>query len=555
MMQIYDRVLVSGSAATLLVLTGIVAFLLAVMGGLDVLRARLLVRAGGKLEERLGERVLDAAFKRSLASGGLAETKSLRDLETLRRFLAGNGMVGFLDAPWTPIFFLVVYLLHPLIGLVGLSGALLLVALTAVNEWLTRAPLEEANAKANRAQAFLDGSLRNVEVLQAMGMLPAFRRLWLGQRQAVISLQSSASDFAGGFLGASKTVRLLLQAAVLGTGAWLAINQQITAGTIIAGSILVARALAPIEQLIGGWKQFVAARQAHNDLRELLESLPDRPQRMKLPTPRGNLQIERLVVVPPGGKEPAIRDMNLTLPAGKALGIVGPSGAGKSSLARTIVGAWEPTKGIVRLDGAEVHSWDAAELGPHIGYLPQDVELFEGTVADNIARFGELKSEKIVEAARAADVHDMILRLPQGYNTPVGLAGARLSAGQRQRVGLARALYGHPRLVVLDEPNSNLDEAGDQALAQAIETLKSKGATVILISHRPGALRTVDYILSLNAGRVEWLGEYSPSVAPLSATQDASPENAVRVAQRQMAARAAQAQSEASRFRQERPRL
>ena len=389
----------------------------------------------------------------------------------------------------------------------------LLFGLALINEAVTKKPLEAANKNAVIAAGAIDSSMRNAEVLEAMGMFGNFRDRWAVRREEILRLQAIASDRAEVIMGLTKYIRLLLQTAILGGGAWLAIHEQISPGLIIAGSIMMGRALAPVEQAIGTWKQFVGARIAHRRLTELLNRIPKHQERTALPRPTGDLKVETVVVVPPGSTAPTLSRVSFDLAAGQILGVIGPSGAGKSTLARLLVGAWRPYAGTVRVDGADLHNWDPEARGDFMGYLPQDVELFDGSVAENIARFGEMDSEAIVTAAKRAGVHDMILRLPQGYDTPIGTGGCALSGGQRQRIGLARAVYGGPCLVILDEPNSNLDDDGESALVHAISELKRSGTTVVIISHRPSILGVTDQILVLAEGTVRMFGNRAEVLA------------------------------------------
>ena len=515
MMQVYNRVLPSQSEETLVVLTLLACGMLGVMGLLEFVRARILVRVSGQLDLRLSGRVLSAIFRSSLQSprGGV---QGLRDFDTVRQFLAGTGTFAFFDAPWTPIIIAVVFLFHPLLGVIATLGALVLFGLAIANELATRRPLQEANRHSVGVNGFIESSLRNAEVLQAMGMFANLRRSWADRRVELLRLQSLASDRAGAISAITKSLRLLLQIALLGAGAHLAIYGEITPGVIIATSILVGRALAPVEMAIGTWKQFVSARTSYARLNKLLAEQPEPAVSTSLPRPKGDLLVENLTAVPPGAGAPTLRQISFPLAAGQVLGVVGPSGAGKSTLARLIVGAWRPFSGKVRLDGADIHNWNRDELGPYIGYLPQDVELFDGTVSENIARFGELDSAKIVAAAKRAGVHEMILRLPSGYDAPIGPGGCVLSGGQRQRIGLARAIFGDPALVVLDEPNSNLDEDGENALTNAIMDLKDAGTTVVIVSHRPSILGTMDQILVLADGVVRAFGSRSEVLARLA---------------------------------------
>jgi PrtD family type I secretion system ABC transporter len=507
MLQVYDRVLGSRSESTLVALSILAASMLVVMGVLDWVRSRVLVRAGAKLDQRVGERVFSAVFAQTLRAPSGPRSQYLHDLDGLRQFLTGAAPFAFFDAPWLPVYLFVVALLHPLLGAVAAVGALILITLAVVNEWLIREPLEAANVDSIAASSFAESALRNAEVLEALGMMGGIRGRWLGRHGRALARQAIASDRAGTLAAASKATRVLLQVAILGTGAVLAIQQIITPGAMIAASILGARALAPVEQAIGNWRTFVLARSAYRRLRELLEENPAREPRMALPAPKGRLAVERLVAAPPGADKPVLRDVSFALEPGEALGVIGPTASGKSTLARHLVGVWKPAHGSVRLDGASLSDWNRPELGRYVGYLPQDVELFEGTVAENIARFmDQPEAKRIVRAAQRAGAHEMILGLAQGYDTPIGVGGAKLSAGQRQRVGLARALFGDPVLVVLDEPNANLDIEGDQALTGAIADLKREGSTVIVIAHRPAAIAAVDKILVLRDGGIGAFG-------------------------------------------------
>jgi PrtD family type I secretion system ABC transporter len=513
MMQVYDRVLHSRSEATLLMLTLITVGLLGVMALLEVIRSRILVRVGGRLDQQLSERILSAQFQASLHRIGSNPGQASRDFDTVRQFLTGAGIFAFFDAPWTPLILALMFMFHPVLGLIALCGGIALFTLALVNEAVTKKPLEAANRNAVVASGAIDSSMRNAEVLEAMGMFGNFRNRWAGRREEILRLQAIASDRAGVIMGLTKFIRLLLQTAILGGGAWLAIHEQISPGLIIAGSIMMGRALAPVEQAIGTWKQFVGARIAHRRLHELLSRIPQQQERTSLPRPIGELKVESVVVVPPGSNAPTLSRVSFDLSAGEVLGVIGPSGAGKSTLARLLVGAWRPYAGTVRVDGADLHNWDPEARGDFMGYLPQDVELFDGSVAENIARFGEMDSEAIVTAAKRADVHDMILRLPQGYDTPIGTGGCALSGGQRQRIGLARAVFGGPCLVILDEPNSNLDDEGESALVHAITELKRTGTTVIIISHRPSILGVTDKIVVLAEGAVRMFGNRAEVLA------------------------------------------
>ena len=517
MLQVYDRVLASRSEPTLIVLTILAGGLLLVMGGLDLIRSRVLVRVGVKMDALLNARVFSAVFAQTLRGGRGQRAQALRDLDSLRQFLTGPGPFAFFDAPWAPLYLVVVFLFHPILGFVALAGAVVLFSMAVVNEVVTRRPLQLANAQAIAANGFAEASLRNAEVLEALGMLSAIRKRWTAQHCQGLELQATASDRAATLTAWSKAIRISLQVAILGAGAALAIQQIITPGVMIAASILMGRALAPVEQAIGQWRHFVGARQAYRRLTELLQAVPEQEERLTLPKPEGRLAVEQLIAAAPGLQKPVLKGVTFELEPGQALGVIGPSASGKSTLARNLVGVWAPQSGAVRLDGAEVQGWDAEQLGPYLGYLPQDVELFAGSVAENISRFSaEASPEAVVAAARAAGVHDMILQLDKGYDSEIGEQGCVLSGGQRQRVGLARALYGEPALVVLDEPNASLDAAGDEALTQAILGLKARGATVVVMAHRPSAIAAVDKLLMLRDGRVEAFGPKEEVIAKVT---------------------------------------
>jgi PrtD family type I secretion system ABC transporter len=500
MMQIYNRVLPSRSESTLIMLTALVVFALAALATLEAVRALVFVRIGGTVERDLNELVLDSSFSHMLSQYSTTYDHALRDFDTLRQFVWSAMPANLLDMLWVPLFVLCVFLLHPVLGLIALGGASALVIFGVLHNTATRAQLQEAGRLNRGLSSVIERSLRHGQTLQAMGMLEHFKRRWIRERGRVIHLQATAADRSGIFAGVTKSVRILLQTALLGFGALLAINDEVSAGVIVAASMLMSRALAPVEATIGGWRQCLAAHGAFVRLNRLLTSTPPPPRRMRLPTPRGALQLEDVVVWPPGRGEPTLSHVSITLAPGEVLGVVGSSGSGKSTLARVAIGAWRPHSGKVRLDGAEIESYGRDELGPYLGYLPQEVELFEGTVAENIARFGDLDALSVVEAARRSGVHEMILGLPDGYETQLGPNGCVLSGGQRQRIGLARAIYRTPVLVVLDEPNANLDSAGEEALIGAVQALKDLGSTVILVSHRPKVLRDVDRILMLKGG-------------------------------------------------------
>ena len=504
MLQVFDRVLASRSSETLLVLTVAAVVALVVMALLEVVRARLLALSGAAVDRSLGPRVLDGLLAQTARLSGGAYLNGLRDVNTLRSFLGGAGLTALFDAPWLPIFLLVIFLFHPVLGLVSLIGALVMVTLAVLNERLTRAPLERFQAEARRAGRFIDMNVRNAEVVNALGMLPAVTERWAKLNDAALAEQMRASSIGGMLTGWTKFARQAIQLAMLAAGAYLVVAQDATAGVMIAGTVLLGRALAPVEALVAGWRHLVEARNAWHRLHELLSANPPADPGTELPTPEGRVELESVFFRLQD--KVILRGVSFKLAAGEALGLIGPSASGKSTLARLIVGVWRSSSGVVRLDGADVAAWPRERLGPHIGYLPQDVELFSGTVAENIARLGTPDATEVVRAAQRAHVHDLILRLPKGYDTEIGEAGQSLSPGQRQRIALARALYGKPRLVVLDEPNANLDHEGEEALLRTLEFLKADGVTVVVIAHRPSLLRNVDKMLVLSDGALAGFG-------------------------------------------------
>lgn len=507
MLQVYDRVVGAGSESTLVMLTLILVLLLATMGSLEWVRSRIMVRISTRLDILLGGRLYDASFKQALYSGGMnASAQPLNDMTGLRQFLTGSGLFAFFDAPWLPIYLTVMFLFHPWYGWFTLICAIILVALAYANDRLTNQALKDANKENLAATAYTNKNLRNAEVVASMGMLPQLRRRWQEKNNRVLELQGVASDSAGSISAFSKTFRTLVQSLILALGAYLTLEHQISSGMMAAGSILLGRALAPIDLIIGTWKGFITAHGQYNRLNDMLQKIAAEPERMSLPAPHGEVSAEALVVTPPGAQQPVIRGMSFRVEPGESVGIIGPSGAGKSTLARALLGIWPATHGKVRLDGADIFSWKRDELGPHIGYLPQDIELFEGTISENIARFSAIDPTAVVEAARIAGVHELILRLPQGYDTVIGASGGTLSGGQRQRIGLARAVYGKPKLMVLDEPNSNLDDQGEQALAAALQQLKAAGTTLFVITHRPSVLASVDKLMVLREGTLVLFG-------------------------------------------------
>jgi len=500
MMQVYDRVLSSRNDMTLAMLTILALVLFVWMGFQEWVRARILVRVGTRLDVMLHERAFNAAFVRNLQRRGGNPAQALQDLTSIRQFATGSGIFAFFDAPWAPIFIAVTILIHPVLGLFSLFAAAMMLVLALMNEYFTRPPLDEANVQAVAANAYANNNLRNAEVIEAMGLLPRIYDRWLVRQRRFLALQALASDRSAIINSVTKIARLAFQSLILGLAAWFAIDGFIAPGALVGAMVLMGRTLAPVEQIISVWRQWIAARASYHRLHDLLANYPATPEGMPLPKPLGDVLVENVTVVPPGSEKPVLNGLLFKINAGDIVGVVGPSAAGKSSLARALLGVWKPSVGSVRLGGVDVASWNKRELGPYLGYLPQDIELFEGTVAENIARFNELDSEQIVAAATAAGVHEMILRLPHGYDSSIGTDGVSLSGGQRQRIALARALYGDPVLLVFDEPNSNLDEAGEVALIKLLRNLKSGGRTVVLITHKLSLLSSVDKLLALNEG-------------------------------------------------------
>ncbi len=524
MLQVYDRVITSRSSETLLLLALIAAVALLTLAALEGVRGFVLVAISSWFDRELSGSVLASSISRTLSAGTSASIQGLKDLSGLRNFLTGPSIFPLLDAPWTPIFLGVIFLLHPLLGWLALAGALVLLGIAILNEFLTRRPLAEANASSLQGQRFADATVRNADVLNAMGMLPHLLARWHGYNQATLDQQALASR-RGAVMGAIvKFGRLMLQIAMLGVGAWLAIHGELSPGAMIAGSILMGRALAPVDQAIGFWKAMTNARSCYGRLRRDLESAPPAEARMPLPAPSGRLTVEAVSYKHPQTTGMAIRGVRFGLEPGEALGVVGPTAAGKSTLARLLVGNLAPHLGQVRLDGADMAGWDAADRGQHVGYLPQDVELFAGTIKENIARMSMTPdAARVIEAARLAGVHDLILRLPEGYETRLSERGLELSGGQRQRIGLARAVYGAPKFMMLDEPNANLDNEGEAALLCALDALKARQVTVVVITHRPSVLRIVDKILVLTAGAVKQFGTREKVLAAIAGPQ-ADPE-------------------------------
>lgn len=522
MLQVYDRVLQSRNITTLVMLTVIMLGFYIMLGMLELARSKLLIRVGAQLDMKLNDRVFAASFERNLKRAGGNAGQAMSDLTNVRQFLTGNGLFAFFDAPWAPVYLIVISLLNIWLGLFALVSAIVLFSLAWATELATRKPLAEASRMASSANNFATNNLRNAEVIEAMGMLDNLKRRWLDRQLRFLALQNEASDKAAVISATTKAVRIAVQSLVLGGGALLVIEGSMTAGGMIAGSILLGKALGPVELAIGVWKQLLSARTSYHRLEELLQDHPARRPGMDLPKPQGNLLVEGVTAAAPGTQTMILKQVGFNVARGEVVGVIGPSASGKSTLARLLVGVWPAMAGKVRLDGADVFTWNKTLLGPAVGYLPQDIELFEGSIAENIARFGDVDPEKVVDAAKLAGVHEMILRFPKGYDTPIGDGGAGLSGGQRQRIGLARAMYGDPSFVVLDEPNSNLDDVGEAALIRAVLELKRRGATVMLITHRTSILSAVDKLLLLADGAVQLYGPRDQVLAAIQQKNQAA---------------------------------
>ncbi len=505
MLQVYDRVLTTGRVETLVMLTLIVTVALFVMCALDALRTSITIRVGCWLNEQLGPAYLACAVRGRL-QGELSGAEPLRDISQIQNFISTQGLTAFFDAPWVPIFVALIWVLHPMLGLVAFSSAVVLFLLSIVNEKATRKANETANRKQIEATMLADATIRNAEIVQAMHILPAMTDRWAAVNGTVIDGLRRSGDVGGLVLATTKFVRFFVQVAILGVGAWLVVNSQLTAGAMIAGSILLGRALAPVELAISVWRNFIAARLSHERLRKAIGDYPAPNKRTQLPTPQGRVIVDAVSYLTPNTAQLILSQVSCTVEPGEALAVIGPSGAGKSTLCRLMVGLAIPNVGEIRLDGSPIHHWDPAQFGQHVGFLPQDVELFAGSVRDNIARMQSVDDEAVVKAATLACAHEMIQHLPQGYDTRIGDGGVRLSGGQRQRVGLARAVFGYPRFIVLDEPNANLDQAGEAALSDAIFELKQVGIALVIVGHRPSTLSAVDKILFLKEGRVAMFG-------------------------------------------------
>lgn len=543
MLQIYDRVLQSRNEMTLLMLTLLMLLAYAVMSTLEFIRSFILIRAGAKLDMKMNKRIYTAAFEQNLKRGGGNAGQALQDLTQIRQFLTGNGLFAFFDAPWFPFYLSVIFMFDVWLGVFATCGVILMVILAYANEVVSKKPLSEANTMAIISSNLATNNLRNAEVIEAMGMLPSLMSRWFKLHGRFLQLQGEASEKSGIVTALSKFVRVSIQSLVLGLGALLVIEGKMSPGMMIAGSILLGKATGPIDQLIGVWKQWSSVQSAYKRLEELLSNNPPRVAGMDLPKPKGAVSVEAVVAAPPGSKVAVLKGVTFALPPGEVLGIIGPSGSGKSTLARLLVGVWPAAQGTVRLDSADIFQWNKDQLGAHIGYLPQDIELFAGTVAENIARFGEVDAEKVIIAAKHAGVHDMILHFPQGYDTKLGDGGAGLSGGQKQRIALARAMYNDPSLLVLDEPNSNLDDVGEAALVQAVNYLRSIGKTIVLITHRTSILSATTQLLLLRDGVAQAFGPRDQVIAALNQAGQQAQQQAVAA---QQAALQAQQQQQAA---------
>ena len=506
LMQVYNRVLVNENVPTLILLTVMLTVALLTMAVLDAVRAQILIRCGVLLDDKLSSRVFDALIVRSARQGFSRGTQQLRELDDFRTFVTGPGIYFAYDLPWVPLYLLLLFFIHPILGAVATIGAVLLFALAFLNEIFTHGPLQSSQASAKQSFVFTDNILRHADVITAMGMQGAVARHWQRSRAGMLQEQAYASDRNANISSVIRFARLLLQSLMLGTGAWLAIDHSIMPATIFAASIVMGRALVPVEQGVAAWKQFIAAREGYRRVRDLLAEFPEPPRRTIVPVARNAIRVDGLEYTIAARRQPILRNISFEIPEGLAIGVVGPSGSGKSTLARLLIGAMQPTGGSLRLGGLDYSQWDPAEFGRQVGYLPQDVGLFAGTVRQNIARFGDASIAEIIGAAKLAGIHDMILDLPDQYDTMLGPGGIGLSGGQRQRLALARALLGRPALLVLDEPNANLDTAGEIALKQALLAFKERGTTIVVVTHRTTVLEAVDMLMVLRAGQLEMIG-------------------------------------------------
>jgi ATP-binding cassette subfamily C exporter for protease/lipase len=521
MLQVFDRVLASQSELTLVAISLLTLCLFAVMSFAEWMRSRLLVHTGVRLDKQLSTQVFNASFEANLSHSGNAAARSFSDLIQIRQFLTGNGIFAFFDAPWAPIYLAVLYFLHPWLGAIGLLFSVVQLCLAWLSSRIGAEPSEAANKAATEASIFLQGKLRSAEVLESMGMVSNLRTRWLERHQKQLTLSGWAQRLTHHTSAWSKFIRYSQQSLALGAGALLVIDGELSPGAMIAANVLMGRALAPIDLLVGSWRQFSGMRLAFGRLEQLLIDYPPRSATYRQDNLSGDLSLRSVTATASGRAEPILAGLSLEVPAGTVMVIAGPSGSGKSTLARVLVGIWPQVSGQVLLDGVPIEQWDRVALGSQIGYLPQDIELFDGSIAENIARFGKAESQQIIAAAKQAGLHDMILRFPKGYDTQMGEAGNLLSGGQRQRIALARAVYAAPSVLVLDEPNANLDEVGEAALYQTVAQLKAAGKSVFLISHRPGALALADRLLVLQDGRVQFEGPRDAVMAAMQAARSA----------------------------------
>ncbi len=516
MLQVYGRVMKSGSELTLLMVTLFLVFFYGVMAFAEWLRSRLLVRIGVRLDEELNSQVFNSSFEAYLNRTKHNVNEAFSDLTNIRQFLTANGVIAFFDTPWTPIYIAVIFLLNPFLGWLSILFAVLQVGLTMQSHRITTREIESATESGNDSYRFVQSKLRNIEPVHAMGMVGNFRDRWFRLHDVSLAKAESSMERQHRQQAVAKFVRYTMQSLTLGAGALMVIEGKMSAGSMIAANVLMSKALQPLDLVVATWKPFVQARTAFRRLEKLLEEFPERQPGAKHQDPLGEIRLEALSATVEGREQPILQDINVVFPAGRVVVVVGPSGSGKSTLARCLVGIWPERDGKVLIDGEPIESWDRIELGPHIGYLPQDIELFDGSIAENIARFGELDSEKVIEAAKRTGIHDMVLRFPHGYDTQIGEAGGILSGGQRQRLGLARAMYGNPEIVVLDEPNANLDDAGERSLLEAVADLRRSNKTVILITHRPSILGAADLLVVMRDGRILHCGPRNDVLAALN---------------------------------------
>lgn len=524
MLQIYDRVINTGNVDTLIAISGMLVLAMVVFFGLEALRTLVAQRVGVWLDRKLFGPTLAGGIAAAL-NGKSATAQGLRDVTAVRTYVASPAIFPLFDAPMAPFFVLILFIMHPLLGIIAIAGGVLLFTLGLVNELLTRKALQQASGASSQTFNAADAAVRNADTIAAMAMMPALARRIDDSAEKWRLLQLHAGGRSGVLGAMAKGMRLLLQSVVLGTGAWLVLQGELTPGMMIVGSIMLSRALAPVEQAISAWQGLINAQAAWKRLKEVLASRPALGEGTQLPPPKGDVAAEGVIYQPPGAPEPVLRGVSFRIPAGTAVGVIGPTGSGKTTLARVVVGTRMAQRGSIRLDNADMAVWDPLDRGQHVGYLPQDIELFDGTVKDNIARMGEAEDAEVVEAAQLAGVHEMILRLPQAYDTPIGERGASLSGGQRQRIGLARAVFRRPRLIVLDEPNANLDAEGEDALIRAITTLKQAGHTILMISHKPSLLQAVDKIMVMQNGQISEYGDTADVMAKFGA---ATPKPAIR---------------------------